>query len=777
MSDLLKCHKFVVPRFIGGEQLKLVGFSDASGTSFTAVIYLVARKSDGSYQSNIIYSRARVKPKKGNLTIPRLELLGVLIGARALKFCADHLNIDKRLTLFTDSAVCLHWLQSLKPLPTFVRNRVAELKRFTNMDFNFTPGPENPADLSCRGMDTQSMIESNLWRHGPDWLVKDQSEWPKYDIPAVSSETLNVCNLKPGLHVAYEMSAASTESAKSEQESSPPFDIRAKNYSNYRKLIRVTGWCARFIHNCKHRNSVRKGELSVNELSHATLTWIKHAQQITYTDQLQCIKRRERDPLIQDLGLFMDNDGLLRCRGRLKNISFGDCTKFPILLPRKHELTKLIIMDIHNEAKHVGVSHTLALVRKQYWIPQGRATVRYTIKGCNICKKYTVGPYKLPDFPDYPGIRVTESKSWTFTGLDYTGPVWIKDTATNEKTKSYILLLTCMCTRAVHLQLTPDLTSESFILAMREFIALRGKPSVIYSDNQSTIQLGEAVLTEAWKGVVEDPTVYSYLANNGIKWKYIPQHAAWQGSFYERLMQNLKNCLRRTLGQLCLTREQLRAQLAECSAIINSRPLVFIHAGLNDGYYLSPQCFLSVNQQTGSPVLDEDKLTDPDFLLDISSRESLLEKWRRGSAYLSQFWDIFIKDYVLSLRERFQRTFKHPRVHSKFKPRPKDVVLISEKGIKRGCWKLCQIESVNISSDSEIRSAQVRTRDGNILTRPINELYPLECGPEISQENEVDKNKKNDNAQIGANLNVRPKRQAAIAALKKLQQQLLSLYN
>ena len=339
-------------------------------------------------------------------------------------------------------------------------------------------------------------------------------------------------------------------------------------------------------------------------------------------------------------------------------------------------------------------------------------------------------------------------------------------------------MLTCLCTRAVHLELTSGLSSEQFILAMRTFIAIRGKPSICYSDNQSSIVLGESVINEVWNSnVLDDPSVHSYLATNGIQWKYIPQHAAWQGSFYERLVGSMKRCLRRTIGQLCLTRDQLRTLLAETSAVINSRPLVWVSENISDGYVITPQHFLSVNQHTGSPSLSEDQLTDPDFLIDISSRQALLDSWRKGSKYLRQFWDVWSKDYVLSLRERYQRTFKSPRIQASFKPSQGDIVLVSEKGIGRGQWKLGQIEEVNISHDDEIRSARVRTPNGNILTRPINELHPLECSDPIKslpKKKEVETSKQN-GAKSDTNLPLaRPKRQAAISAMKKFQQQLLS---
>ncbi len=766
LEDIKQCASITVPRYIGGESLQLVGFSDASAKSFSGVVYLVA-KSGNSIRSNILYSRSRIKPKKGALTMPRLELLGLVIAARALKFASEQLHLNQQMFLFTDSKVCLHWLTTAKGQGAFVHNRIQELKRHTNITYCYVSSQDNPSDISTRSVSIDALKNDerlhNLWFHGPKWLLEDQKCWPKCEIPPLDQDTMQCIETekcKKCDSIAYQMICLDHNNIES------PFTIDAAKYSKLSKLIRVTAWCRRFIENCKKKK--QNGPLSTIELLKAKNSWIQYIQEISFHEQLMSLAENRRNPLIQQLGLFLDEDKLIRCRGRLGNIAFQDNAKTPILLPRNHAVTKLLIMDTHCKLQHVGVSHTLSEIRRNYWIPKGRATVRHVLKSCYVCKRHTVGPYVLPDFPQFPIERVTSSPSFSYTGMDYCGPIFMKSDQNPKEPpiKCWIMLAVCLCSRSIHLELIPSLSSESFILAIRSFIAIRGKPVGMWSDNLSTYKLGEQVINEIWRKTITDPDVMSYVANQGITWHWAPEHSSWSSGHFERLVSNVKQSLKRTLGQLCLTQSHLRTTLNECMAVLNGRPLTFLGSEISDdGVILTPQHFLSLNQKTGCPTIsDIDQLSDPDFVDKISAKSTLIENFKKGSAYLQQFWNLWHKNYVLSLRERYQKSHKQPRIHANIKPRPGDVVLIHEKNISRGSWKLGQIQSITVSHDGEVRSTKVKTPNKNILTRPLNELYPLECDIELRES----KGDATSNSTQNGEQSTRPKRKAAVAALEKI---------
>lgn len=205
--------------------------------------------------------------------------------------------------------------------------------------------------------------------------------------------------------------------------------------------------------------------------------------------------------------------------------------------------------------KHVGTAHTLASIRNEYWIPAGRATVAKCLRSCITCKKYDGAPYRMPRMADYPTSRVTSSQPFTSTGLDYLGPLYIR-TKDGEQ-KVWICLFTCLSIRAVHLELIDDMTANEFLFCLRRFIAKRGKPSLIISDNALQFKSVSSVTGLIWKNVVDDPSVVSYTSNEGIHWSFITDRAPWMGGVYERLVRLVKQSLRKSIQKRKLTRVEL----------------------------------------------------------------------------------------------------------------------------------------------------------------------------------------------------------------------------
>ena len=126
-------------------------------------------------------------------------------------------------------------------------------------------------------------------------------------------------------------------------------------------------------------------------------------------------------------------------------------------------------------------------VRKLFWITQGRKTFKSVLHKCVICKFFQGRTLKKIDEPDLCEFRIQSTRSFKYTELDYAGPLFIKED--NERAnvlKVYVLLLTCANTRAIHLELTNDLQTPSFLRALRRFISRRGRPELNISDNAKT---------------------------------------------------------------------------------------------------------------------------------------------------------------------------------------------------------------------------------------------------------------------------------------------------
>ncbi|KRX52239.1 hypothetical protein T09_3391 [Trichinella sp. T9] len=222
-------------------------------------------------------------------------------------------------------------------------------------------------------------------------------------------------------------------------------------YNSYERLIRVTTYCLRFTRNVQL--PLTEWEVDTN-LSIAEL-WAA-----------------EFEP-------FLDEDGLLRAGGRLRQSTLPPESKHPILLPSHNPVVELLIRNQHIRQLHASVNQTLA-----------RNTVKKVIRPCLICRKINAQPYQ-------PVERVEESAPFSHTGVDFAGPLYTRsDTrARNPCTnKTYISVFTCMVTRAVHLEIVREQTASCFLNALRRFISRRGRPRVIQSDNFRSFKLADEFL-------------------------------------------------------------------------------------------------------------------------------------------------------------------------------------------------------------------------------------------------------------------------------------------
>ena len=128
--------------------------------------------------------------------------------------------------------------------------------------------------------------------------------------------------------------------------------------------------------------------------------------------------------------------------------------------------------------------------------------------------------------------------------------------------KGYFLIITCCCTRAVHIESTPDLSVKSFLLAFRRFILRCGIPENIISDNFKTFKAVE---------------VQNFMRYLRIKWNFILEKSPWWDGFYERMVRSIKNTLNKVVGISSLDYEQLNTVLVEIENVINSRPLTYMN--------------------------------------------------------------------------------------------------------------------------------------------------------------------------------------------------------
>ncbi|CAC5415551.1 unnamed protein product [Mytilus coruscus] len=246
--------------------------------------------------------------------------MAVVIGVRCLKFIETELKLPiEKKYVWSDSQCVLKWISSEKDLSVFVRNRVKQINKYSEIHFGYISTNENPADVATRGTNIKKLCEDKLWWHGPIWL---------------------------------------------------------KNKKKGTVCSRTT--------------------LTSDELIGAEKKSITYIQRKHFPDVYSDLATGKANNLQRQLGIFIRDDEILCCRGRLENADLCEGARKPILLPRKDILTNLLIERFHNQILHSGVSQTLGKLRQIYWIPQGRATVRQVIRHCKICRRFEGGAYKMP---------------------------------------------------------------------------------------------------------------------------------------------------------------------------------------------------------------------------------------------------------------------------------------------------------------------------------------------------------------------------------------------
>ncbi|XP_071648478.1 uncharacterized protein [Temnothorax longispinosus] len=294
--------------------------------------------------------------------------------------------------------------------------------------------------------------------------------------------------------------------------------------------------------------------------------------------------------------------------------------------------------------------------------------------------------------------------------MDYASPLFLKD-----GTKAWICLFTCAVYRAIHFELVTSLSTDSFMEAFRRFIARRGRPSTVYTDNGTNFTGTNRCLQEIdWRKVKE------YGSVERIQWIFNPPSAAWWGGWWERLVRSIKELLRKILKRASLNYEELTTILCDCEAIINSRPLTYIAENPHQLIPLSPALFLQDIRGSGVPDIDI-----------VASTEKLNRRMRYRQELRDQLRSRFRIKYLGQLSRRNHK--QRPNFQTNVKVG--DIVFIGSDQQKRLDWPLGKIIQVFPGQDGKVRVVKLKTATGE-LVRPVQRLYPLELASESTEVSE-----------------------------------------
>ena len=666
--------------------INLHAFGDASSQGLSAAVYAVTHQPSGISQG-LVAAKSRLA-KKG-LTIPRLELVAGHMATNLVHNVREALQGFPITSVhcWLDSSVALHWIKGGGEYKQFVNNRVRKIQDKGYIQWRHVGSKDNPSDLGSRGGKVEDC--ANLWWKGPSWLPHPEN-WPSDIVTSPTKETQAEAKL------IKEVLAVAVTTKKDLDQLMEKWDLW--------KTIRVCSWMTRFIRNCRVKRQQRtSGPITTEETNRQIEFWVRDTQV-----RCQDTNKFQEDQL--RLNLQKNENGLYECRGRIQ----GD---YPLYLPDDSLFTTKLVMHAHTQTLHGGVGLTMAKIRELYWIPRLRRLTKQVIRSCHGCKRFQVTAQTNPPTGNLPRERTAESVPFKFIGVDFAGPIRYLS-KTKKEMKAYIVLYTCSLTRAVYLELLPDQSTEEFRRSLKRFIARRGRPEKIFSDNGKTF-----VAAAKWlRNVMKDEELNDYLARQGIKWQFNLSRAPWWGGQFERLIGIVKQSLYKSIGSGKLRWNELEEVILDVERTINDRPLGYVEDDIQMPL-LTPSVML-FGQPNQLPEEETSNMEDGNL--------------RKRAKYLRRckdvLWSRWSSEYLKSLRERHNLNQRSKETTLS----QGEVVLIKGEERNRGMWKIGIVEQLIPGRDGIVRAVRLRAGKSH-LERPVQHLYPLElsCDRPTQERREV----------------------------------------
>lgn len=480
----------------------------------------------------------------------------------------------------------------------------------------------------------------------------------------------------------------------------------------------------RFVSNSRlrERSLRRLGPLEPAEHQRACEFWVCNSQAIAFSSELRSVRNGmsvDKSSSLRALNPIVSSDGVLRVGGRLLNAAeLPVATKCPAIIPRRSDLSRLLVQDAHERTLHGGPMLMLAHLRKQFWLVDGPNEVRRYVQKCVTCFRHTAKP-TTQLMGSLPAARVTPSRPFSRCALDYSGAILVRSAKGrgHHATKAYVAVFVCLATKAVHVELASDLTSAAFIAAYERFTARRGVCTDLYSDNATNFVGASAIFVRSEREMFSGE-VLTVLGSRGTKWHFAPPLSPHFNGLAESAIRSVKHHLKRVVGEATLTFEELTTVLAKIEAVLNSRPIYPISSDPNDFDVLTPAHFL-IGESTGM-IAQRDHKDD---------KIPVMRRWELTQQMVQRFWRRWSADYLHTLQQRrkWQRSQQDIQVD--------DLVLLLDDNLPPGKWSIGRVCEVHPGEDGHVRVATVRTRGGT-FKRAVVRMAKLPNQEAIPTEND-----------------------------------------
>ncbi|XP_064472910.1 uncharacterized protein LOC135387742 [Ornithodoros turicata] len=605
------------------------------------------------------------------------------------------------IKFYTDSRVVLGYIcNESRRFYVYVSNRVERIRRSSHPDqWNYVPSEKNPADVATRTVSAGRLAETT-WLTGPDFLRA-------IDIPmsGTACDTFQLVDPEGDEEVRPLVTTFATNASLHLRLGSQRFE----RFSSWTRLVRAIAHLQHIARSfqsqrdatsqpCRHWHLCGRSRTD-EELSTAEKLIIANVQRDVFPREVRCLEMERvvpKDSPLWKLDPYMDEDGLIRIGGRLRNSTLSQNERHPIVVPPRHHIATLLVRHYHERVAHQGRHFTEGAIRAAgLWIVGAKRCVGSVIHNCIKCRKLRGKPQQQI-MADLPRDRLRTDPPFTYVGVDVFGPWLVRARRTRgglSNNKRWAVLFTCLCVRAVHIEVIDSMDTSSFINALRRFFAIRGPVKLLRSDcgTNFTGACKELKINTAAPG---DCDVDRYLHEQGCTWIFNPPHASHMGGAWERMI----GVARRILDSMLLgtdtsrlSHDMLTTLLAEVASIVNSRPLTSVSTDPENPTILTPNAILT--QKTGGI---------PPPAGEFEHENIYRRQWKQVQSMANAFWSRWSKEYLPTLygRRQWQRRQQDVRAG--------DIVLLRNRDTVRNEWPMGRVTNTFRSSDGRVRRVEVK---------------------------------------------------------------------
>ena len=702
--DSIMFSRSIMPHSISPDMLPtLVTFCDGNPEAFGAVCYAVWTLLDGNRKVSLLIAKAKMGPLQYKGETTRNELAGATFASRLKCWVVENTSLKfGRHVHFLDSMIVKDMVRKESyGYNTYAGLRVAEVQKKTCVDdWKHIPSAENISDILTKGARPDLLAPGSIWQCGPVWLAKEESEWPVTNLTLTADEkTIIQTYQNAGSKKAQCLKTASKMFQGSE------LDELIARSGDLRKLIRVTAYVLRLVGRTQPEKGVSRETVQVavsaaeyHEAWMFLICWEqerrldrkKHSNLILQESQVELLSSgKKRRSLTQFI---------LSTRIRTFPIGFSDKEKLPVL--PQGPLAKLVAKYYHDKY-HADIDSTVAHIRNDVWIPRVRRLVSEVDKKCKFCliKRRKLSTQLMGDLPTF---RFEISAAFSAVCMDLFGPIIIKDDCVKKGPKIYKkvfgVLFTCTASRAVHLDVATDYSTEAVQHTIRRLMAVRGDIRLIISDPGSQLVGASKELSE-WRKSWDQNQLDRFSATKGIEWRFIMAAAQHQNGAAESMIKFSKGVMKaliKSYGESKLTLNELNTLLAETANLVNERPIGVKPNSQTDSEYLSPNSLLlgrNSSRISSGPFQCKDLYDQKSGA--TQSRFLLVQR------ICDQFWKVWMRLYFPTL------LWQQKWHHIKRNLRIGDICVLGDSGVFRGEWRLCRVTDTYQDRKGVVRNVEV----------------------------------------------------------------------